>query len=157
GAMLPKIQNANEVIVGELAILGDWIVANIETTSSWPVKSQKVIYRGQPIWILPIAHDVFPAVAIKRPPAFNPEDCQKLLMRFLSALAWVQRTGILVSGFGGGGLPRQMGHMSSTGILTCGEFELHYLPEPSDGKVLLALALMREGRGLNHPGYSFLS
>ena len=155
--MLPKIPNANDVIVRELAIPGDWIVGNIETNSSWPVKSQKVIYRGREIWILPIAHDVFPAVATRRPPSESRADCERLLMRFLSALAWVNRTGILVSGFGGGGLPRQMGHKSSLAISICDDFDLQYLPEPTDEKALLALALMREGRGLNHPGYSFLS
>ncbi|MGY4235091.1 hypothetical protein ACVIIW_004038 [Bradyrhizobium sp. USDA 4449] len=155
--MLPKIQNASEVIVGELAVPGNWIVGNIETTGSWPVKSQKVIYRGREIWILPIAHDLVPAVAARCPPSDSREDCERLLMRFLSALAWVNRTGILVSGFGGGGLPRQMRHESSLGISICQDFDLQYLPEPTDDKALLALALMREGRGLNHPGYSFLS
>ena len=37
------------------------------------------------------------------------------------------------------------------------EFDLSYLPEPDDEKALLAMALLREGRGLNHPGYAFLS
>jgi hypothetical protein len=37
------------------------------------------------------------------------------------------------------------------------EFHLDYLPEPRDERTLLAMALMREGRGLNHPGYAFVS
>jgi hypothetical protein len=152
-----RIPEAKEVIVGELAERGEWVVANVQTASPWPVKSQKVIYRGQAIWIMPIAHDVYPAVAIKRPNGKSREECERLLMRFLSALAWVEDSGILVDGVGGGSLPRQMGHKSSLGVVICEEFDLSYLPEPGDEKALLALALMREGRGLNHPGYSFLA
>src|SRR3546814_2063142 len=37
------------------------------------------------------------------------------------------------------------------------DLELTYLPEPENDQGRLALALMREGRGLNHSAYSFLS
>jgi hypothetical protein len=37
------------------------------------------------------------------------------------------------------------------------DFDLSYLPEPTDRKTQIALALMREGRGLNHAAYAFLS
>ncbi len=152
-----RIPEAKEVIVGELAEHGEWLVANVQTASSWPINSQKVLFRGEAIWILPIAHDVYPAVAIKRPNGKSREECERLLMRFLSSLAWVESSGILVDGVGGGSLPRQMGHKSQLGVAICEEFDLSYLPEPNDERTLLALALMREGRGLNHPGYSFLS
>jgi hypothetical protein len=45
----------------------------------------------------------------------------------------------------------------SWGFSICVEFDLSYFPEVADEKALLALGLMREGRGLNHVGYSFLS
>ena len=41
------IPEVNDVIVGELAERGEWIVANIQTTSAWPVKSQKLMYRAR--------------------------------------------------------------------------------------------------------------
>ena len=50
-----------------------------------------------------------------------------------------------------------MGRPQSTGNAICDEFDLSDLPAVEDGAGKLALALMREGRGLNHPGYSFLS
>lgn len=148
---------ANQVLIGELAVPGEWIVAHIETASLWPVEAQKATYRGYDIWILPLAEELLPAVAIRRPTGLSAEGCQRLLLRFLSALAWTERTGILVQGFGGGGLPRQMADSFRHGGAICDRFDLAYLPEPTDEKALLALALMREGRGLNHPGYSFLS
>jgi hypothetical protein len=152
-----KIPEAKEVIVGELAQRGEWIVANVETASSWPINSQKVTYRGETIWIMPIMKDHFPAVAMKRPPGKSREECERLLLRFLSNLAWVEGAGFLVDGVGGGSLPNPTGRNKETGFSICDEFDLSYFPEPASDKALLALALMREGRGLNHPGYSFLS
>lgn len=63
----------------------------------------------------------------------------------------------MVDGFGGGSLPFLMGIQKTYGLMTRDEFDLSYFPEPTDDKALLALGLMREGRGLNHPAYAFLS
>ncbi|BDV33922.1 methylamine utilization protein MauJ [Methylocystis iwaonis] len=153
----PKIPEAEDVIVGELAERGEWIVANITTNSFWPVTAQKAPYRGESIWILPIMKNYFPAVAMRVPPGKNREECERLLMHFLSNLAWVQEKGFLVDGFSGGSLPAPMWRDKIDGFSICEEFDLSYFPEPTDDKALLALALMREGRGLNHPGYAFLS
>jgi hypothetical protein len=152
-----KIPEAEDVIIGELAERGDWIVANIETTSGWPVNAQKAIYRGEMIWIMPIMKDRYPALAMKRPSNKSRDECERLVLRFLSALAWVQGAGYLVGGVGGGSMPNPMGRMKDGGFSVMEEFDLSYLPEPESEKALLAMALMREGRGLNHPGYSFLA
>jgi hypothetical protein len=152
-----KIPEANEVIVGALAERGEWVVANVETSSPWPVLAQRVSYRGQIVWILPIMKGFYPAVAMKLHPGTSRETCSLLLMRFLSALAWVEAKGFLVDGIGGGSLPSPAGRDKTYGFSICEEFDLSYLPEPADDKALLALALMREGRGLNHPAYAFLS
>jgi hypothetical protein len=84
-------------------------------------------------------------------------DCVRLLMRFLSNVAWVEEHGLLADSFSGGTLPLPMGRDKTLGLSICDEFDLSYFPEPAEEKALLALALMREGRGLNHPGYAFLS
>jgi len=78
-------------------------------------------------------------------------------MRFLSALSWVERAGYLVDGFTGGSLPRPMGREKTMGFSLSDEFDLSYFPEPANERALLALALMRGGRALNHPAYAFLS
>src|SRR4029077_9326616 len=151
------IPEVKDVIVGELAERGEWIVANIDATSSWPINSQKVTYRGDVFWIMPIMRGYFPAVAMKIPARLNRAQCEKLMMRFVSMLAWVEDAGFMVEGIGGGNLPRPMGRDKEHGFSICDEFDLSYFPEPNDPKALLALALMREGRGLNHPAYGFLS
>jgi hypothetical protein len=157
GPKLPQIPELKDVLVGELAVRGNWVVANVQTSSFWPVNAQKVSYRGETIWIFPITHKHFPAVAMQSRPGRDGADCERLLMRFLSNLAWVEEKGLLVEGIGGGSLPVPMGRDKSFGFSICDEFDLSYFPEPTDEKALLALALMREGRGLNHPGYAFLS
>ena len=94
---------------------------------------------------------------MKQPAGMSQEACEKLVLRFLSALAWVEDAGYFVDGVGGGSMPNPMGRSKVGGFAICDESDLSYLPEPGNEKALLALALMREGRGLNHPGYSFLA
>jgi hypothetical protein len=153
-----QIQELKDVLVGELRENGDWIVANVETNSFWPVNAQKQLFHGQTIWILPITHKHYPAVAMNRPASLERTDCEKLLMRFLSTLSWITEHEMsVVHGIGGGNLPRPLGRDRTMGFSITEEFDLSYFPEPADKKALLALALMREGRGLNHPGYAFLA
>ena len=154
-----EIPTHKEVFVGELAERGDWIVANIQTDSYWPVTSQKVRWRGVDIWIVPIMKGFYPAVAMVVPPGKSRSECEELLMRFLSMLSWVEERGFRVEGggVGSGNLPSPMGRDKERGFSICDEFDLSYFPEVTDEKALLALGLMREGRGLNHVGYAFLS
>ena len=152
-----EILDIEEVIVGELAERGYWIVANIQTNSFWPMKAQKVGYRGVNVWVLPATKNYFPAVTLKVPPGRSNEECERLLMRFISTLSWVERKVFLVDGIGGGSRPSPMWRNKEQDISLCQEFETSYFPEPANERAMLALALMREGRGLNHPGYAFLS
>jgi hypothetical protein len=154
-----EIPEHTDVIKGELAHRGDWIVANIATTSFWPVTAQKVHWRGVDIWIMPIMKGFYPAVAMMVPPGKSRAECEELVMRFMSMLSWVEEKGISLEfgGLSGGSLPRPMGREKERGHSICSEFDLSYFPEISDEKTMLALALMREGRGINHVGYAFLS
>lgn len=152
-----EIPDHKSVFVGELAQNGEWIVANVSTNSFWPITSQKVRWRGVDIWIIPIMKGYYPAVAVMVPPGKSRAECEELLMRFLSMLSWVEERGFTVDGLGGGNLPRPMGRDKERGFSICDEFDLSYFPEVTDQKAQLALGLMREGRGLNHAGYAFLS
>jgi hypothetical protein len=158
-ALRREVPGHEDVIKGELAQSGDWIVANISTNSFWPITSQKVRWRGVDIWIMPIMKGFYPAVAMKVPPGKSRTECEELVLRFLSTLSWVEERGFMVEGGGlsGGNLPRPMGRDKQRGFAICDEFDLSYFPEVTDEKAMLALGLMREGRGLNHVGYAFLS
>jgi hypothetical protein len=152
-----EIPDHKQVFVGELAEHGDWIVANIRTGSFWPIKAQKVMYCGEAFWILPVMKEFCPAVAMKVPAGKSRAVCEELHMRFVSNLSWVEDRGFMTDSIGGGNLPRPMGRDKQSGFSICDEFDLSYFPEPMSEGALLALALMREGRGLNHVAYAFLS
>jgi len=154
---MAEIPDQKDIIVGELAERGYWVVANIQTSSFWPMKAQRVRYRGVTVWILPVMKNYFPAVALRVPDGKSREDYELLLMRFISTLSWVEKKGLLVDELTGGSLPSPMWREKETGFSLCQEFETSYFPEPASERAMLALALMREGRGLNHPGYGFLS
>ena len=154
-----EIPDHKDIIKGELAESGEWVVASISTSSFWPVTSQKVRWRGADIWIIPIMKGFYPAVAMKVLADKSRAECEELVLRFLSTLSWVEGRGFIVEGGGlsYGNLPRPLGRNKEHGFSVCDEFDLSYFPEVIDEKAMLALGLMREGRGLNHVGYSFLS
>ncbi|MGH6696298.1 methylamine utilization protein MauJ [Sphingopyxis sp.] len=145
-----------EALVGEIAEAGDWIIANLETSISWPVAYQRQEYAGRTYFIIPLTKDHCPAVAIRRGDD-TLQESRSSLLRFLSAMSWTQSAGAIVQSFSGGGLPRPQRRGSDWGLSITPDLNLTYLPEPEDPRSALALALMREGRGLNHPAYAFLS
>jgi hypothetical protein len=104
-----SIPDRKDVFVGELAERGEWIVANIQTGSFWPVNAQKVMYRRQAFWILPVMKNLYPAVAMKVPPGKSRLECERLVMRFVSNLSWVEERGFIVEELGGGSLPSAFG------------------------------------------------
>jgi hypothetical protein len=158
GFQMPSIPNLKDIFVGDLAQVGDWVVADVEGQVFWPVQTQRISYRGEELWIIPLTQECHGAVAMRQRPGLDRIACQKVLLRFLSSLSWLEERGVsLVHGFGGGSLPRPSGRPSRVGLGISQQFDLTNLPEPSDARACLALAIMREGRSLNHPGYAFLS
>lgn len=151
-----EIPQLTDALVEEIAETGDWIIANLETSISWPVAYQRQEYAGRTYFIIPLTKNHCPAVAIRR----GDETLQagrSSLLRFLSAMSWTQSAGAIVQSFSGGGLPRPQRRGSDWGLSITADLNLTYLPEPHEPRSALALALMREGRGLNHPAYAFLS
>lgn len=145
-----------EVLQGELLESGSWLVAELDTSVSWPVQVQKVRHCERDFWLIPPSRESLPAVAIKRgDEALRP--AQTAILRFLSSLSWAESAGVLVEEFSGGNLPRiSRRQRAMLGVIT-NYLDLSYLPEPATDDAKMALALMREGRGLKHPAYSFLS
>lgn len=141
----------------ELTVNGEWMSLNIDIRTPWPTKPQTFNFEGHQIWVMPITTDNYPGLAANKPANMDRDECFALLHRALSVLAWLQDTGAVVAHMSGGSLPRMMGIRQSFGYAIRDEFDLSDLPVIENPGSKLALALMREGRGLNHPGYSFLS
>lgn len=146
-----------DVLPRELLMHGYWHVASLSTDSFWPTQAQKQSWHGVDIWIMPLTREFCPAVAMRG--NYGNREEQKLLMRFISMLSWVEETGFALEGGGlsGGNLPRPMGRPRGRMVLKRGAFDLSFFPEVSDERAMRALGLMREGRSLNHVGYAFLS
>ena len=155
--LIPDITDLKEEVAGELAATGRWLVASVTARMSWPVRAQCVKYRGVEVWVIQLTKEHYPGIAFNRPQSMLSEDAEKLIMQFLSALAWIESGGILVEQFTENRHVMPMGRQQKFGFSIKDDFDFSYLPEPSDEKAQLALAIMREGRGLNHPAYAFLS
>jgi hypothetical protein len=146
----------NSELAGELLKAGHWIVAYVDPAMAWPVRPQKINYSEMDFFIIPVTKDARPAVAVKN---YNEEDhiIRERIARFLSVLSWIDGHGVLVESFGGGGRLIQYAKQYQGGSIICEMLDLRYLPVVADQRAALALALMREGRSLRHPAYSFLS
>ena len=151
-----EIKNQNEVWTEDMKVPGNWIVANIETSIPWPVEVKKIQYDNKDYWIIPITKDAYPGIAA-RVEGISLEELQTQMMRLLSVISWVEGQGAVLDSFTGGNFPRAMGRSKEGGYMICEHFDLPYLPVIESEPAKLALALMREGRGINHPGFAFLS
>jgi hypothetical protein len=90
---------AKYILRGELVEPGDWHLAGvIPTTIPWPTTAQKVTFRGQGVWILPVMRDRQPCIAIIRPRDLNIADAERLFCNLASSIAWVERGGLIIDG-----------------------------------------------------------
>jgi len=151
-----KVLEYNDAITDELKRPGPWTIAYVESSMAWPVRVQRVVYLGEEYWIIPVTSDAYPGIAVRT----NQKDqnvVRERILRFLSVLSWVEGKGAVLISFGGGGAVHAYKRKSNSGLVIRDQFDLRYLPEITDPKAQLALALMREGRGIGHISYSFLS
>lgn len=146
-----------DVFTGELAVPGQWIMANIRGSISWPVHVQKFQYHGRELFIIPVTERLFPGVATRLELGEDPRAARRTISNFLSAVCWVDRQSVSVAHWTGAGRGAQPMGTATPHMHRYSRFDLSYLPEPQDDDGRLALALFREGRGLNHSGYAFLS
>lgn len=155
GSRLPSIR---EVLVGDLRTPGEWIVANIAGSLHWPTTVQKARYRDLDIYILPpTVEGHYPSLVAKLAPDETAAEARKSISAFLSALCWVNHhAGASIEAWTGGGSPFGMVGRRTTN-LTAHPFELDYLPEPTDPKARLALALCREAAALNLATYAVIA
>lgn len=153
-----SLRSYRDVMTGELQARGRWIVANVSGALYWPTVTQKAAYRGFDIFITPpTSEGHFPTLAIKMVAGQDDGEARKAIMGFLSALCWINdHAGAWVEAWAGGS---SAGGMCGRGSVTLRThpFELDYLPEPTDPKARLALALCREAAALNQATYAFIS
>jgi hypothetical protein len=165
-SMLGEIKTPTiaELFVGDLAAIGNWVVANVHSAVAWPLQVEVVDFRGHKIFLVPrstatvvadgstITHYPFAAVNLAAGTPFK-EGC-RLLSHFLSSLCWVEVGGITVEHWSGGSRAHPMGESRMGGLVTS-QFELDYLPDPNDQRVRWALAFYREGLSLERSNVAY--
>ncbi len=151
-----QISERKDIFDEEFKKPGEWVVANIETTIAWPTRLQTLKYQGHKYWVIPVTTDAYPGIAA-RTDGIGRSELQRQILRLLSVISWVESGGAILNSFSGGGLPHSLGRKLESSYTRSGGLDLSYLPDVTDQDARLALALMREARGLNHSAYSFLS
>jgi hypothetical protein len=156
-----------ELFVGDLAAVGNWVIANVRSSVAWPLQVEAVDFRGHRIFLVPRTtqtagdgseHTMYPFAAVNLAAGIAFAEGRQLLSHFLSSLSWVEGGGITVEHWSGGSRAHAMGHGRPGGIVTS-QFELDYLPDPTDERVRWALAFYREGLSLDryNAAYATLS
>src|SRR5690606_18592653 len=123
------IPDRNDIYKGQLAVRGHWFVANLNTSIAWPVKADSAQFQETVFHIIPVTNESYPAIAIKES-GISWKTAKLKLMRFLSALSWIQSRGVLVVGFSGGNLPHVLGRSKPAGIVITERIDLRNLPAP---------------------------
>jgi Methylamine utilization protein MauJ len=153
-----------EVFIGDLAAVGNWVVANVRSSVAWPLTVETVDFRGHRIFLVPrttatvVANGstvtMYPFAAVNMADGAPFRDGRHLLSQFLSSLCWVEGGGITVEHWTGGSRAHPMGESRPGGIVTS-QFELDYLPDPTDQCVRWALAFYREGLSLDRDNVAY--
>jgi len=162
------LPSMNELITGELAVNGNWVVANLDTQIPWPNNLTKVTFCKRTLFLLPPtstampdggplpSNETYPCVAVMLSPGEQFDNGILIISHFLSSLAWVEQRGARVEYWSGGNLPRPMGGRPRHPTYTQ-QFYCPYLPDSLEQRTRWALAFYREGLSLNHVAYQCLS
>ena len=142
---------------------GVWLLANVDQNIGWPTDKIIIVFRNIKISLIPSTEQYYPAAAVLCKTNVNLNENKRLLLHFLSSLAWTY--------------PGKLHNVRWTNSSSTGQFNdylrlekskanlqtqsVHfkptYLPDPIDKKARLALAFYREGMSLENVAYSFLS
>ena len=125
----------------------------IETQIAWPAQERVVVFRGREFQLLPGSDTLSRMIRVKTEAGFTQFEADKLVLELLSALSWAEQASAKTT-FGSWATgPMNIGK-GPTGMVGAGHFD--YLPDPTDPKAKLALALYREGLSVNLTPYQFL-
>jgi hypothetical protein len=159
-----RTPSVTELFVGDLAAIGNWVVANVRSSVAWPLQVEVVEFRGNRIFLVPrstttIVADgstftMYPFAAVNLPAGTALREGRRLLSHFLSSLSWVESGGITVEHWSGGSRVHPMGENHMAGLVTS-QFELDYLPDPTDQRSRWALAFYREGLSLERSNVAY--
>jgi methylamine utilization protein MauJ len=145
------------------AEMPSFVMVSVSSGVPWPVDEHTVVFSGHQIRLVPPRRDeagelrAYPVAAIEYQRGADREELVTVIRRFLNGLAWREQASIRE-------VDVSYGFPIRTGTRIPGNsatpwFDAQDLPDPTDAKARLALALYREGLDLQyiHRAYSFLS
>jgi len=130
-----------------------YCTVGVDTQIPWPTKEQVVGFCGREFQLLPGSDTLSRMIRVKTEPGFTQIDADKLILELLSAMAWAEQAEAVTTFGNWCTAPLDIGK-GPMGIIGDGHFD--YLPDPTDPKAKLALALYREGLSVNLTPYQFL-
>jgi len=133
---------------------GGYFVMGVSTDVGWPSKDLQVRFRGHTITLRPETTERAPSLVVRIGSEFDLLAARRLLQEFMSVLAWVR----------GGALVETTSACTSGAPLFIGkgigrfidDAPIEHLPEPTDPRGKLGLALYREASSANLLPYQFL-
>lgn len=153
---LKSLQEVREETPGLLQP-GDWRLINVRPQMAWPTKAQSINFEDHEVWVVPVTNNAKPGLAVRNA-RLERDATFAMLYRLLSLISWYEEAGAIVTGHGGGSpLFPSYGEEKGSVTLLPDTIDFNRMPLVARPDAQLALALMREGRGLNHPAYSFLT
>lgn len=144
-----------------------YAVVAVETRIPWPTAETSIQFEGKTLTLRPGGSKLYPTVYTKYEPDTQDAShgAHSLLRRFLSALAWAGEDQVRDPQAAGGGFAIQIGRAEEltkqqvpSSLESRWEPPANYLPQSTDPRARLALALYREALGLQRDSapYAFL-
>ena len=135
--------------------MAPWVVVGVDSSVAWPTSDTAIEFDGHKMTLRPGSKELVPTIAFEYPSDLTFDDALLIVRRFMSSLAWVERSTVREEGVTGGSHPIRIGWPAKGNVITH-HFRQDYLPAPQDRRTRLALALYREALGLNSVAYAFL-
>lgn len=132
-----------------------WLIVGVESGVAWPTSDVTIRFQGHELILRAATEKTAPTIEMQYEDPITAEEAHVIIRRFMSSLSWAEGSYIRETGSVRSGQRVGIGRSQPASILNH-HFHVDYLPETSDPKATLALALYREARSLNSIPYQFL-
>lgn len=130
----------------------------LKTNINWPTNETAVSWRGRTILLRPATTNYAPDVLLEYDEStMTALDAHRFLREFLSAYVWIARQRAKAFCAGGGPMALRVGPGPLLQNIATEPFKLEYLPDWTDERSGLALALYREALNASASPHRFLS
>ena len=135
-----------------------WTVIGVNTGVAWPQKETELTFKNRKFLLKPETASHAPSICLNSDNDENRDEDMTLCREFMSSLAWTEHKPVreeMVCG-NGGERPIMVGKGPKWQCIKALKFKCDYLPELTDDKSNLALAIYREALNVSSAPYSFL-